>query len=477
MPPSAAETLAEIDVSTAREAPETDLCLGRVAQRLNRLAVLRATFRSLAVALLAASALAACAAWLSRDQFRLALGALALVVLLTVALSLRALRRRWSGPLEAARWVEAKVPLEQRLLTLVSARPTDASQRLWPELVTDNRTQLPRWRDDRLGIAALPANVLLLLASLVLAWLFLVPWYEESRSAPELPGRLATPPAQAPGAEGPGEAPAGLGAQSGFQDGTRGADEGSAPRGKIEGAPQTGALDELQSELAQNFERSLGGNAVLQDGGAKQGDGAEPEGERPAVAESGLGKSEAEEGGRVPDEQLARREQDDGTGQTVQQEGGAEGGAGAKARPGEGQRGRQSEQNERSAKKGDAQAGGRAAPGGDAPADGPLALGNEDGKKSHAGGAGAGSGKATEQLLAKKALTLDGGHHKARFSLTLGGIPGKAGSDGPKSMEAQPSSRIADAGVGPQEADRAVRHEEIPAEYEAVVKKIFKREP
>lgn len=476
MPPSAAETLAGIDVSTAREAPETDLCLGRVAQRLNRLAVLRASFRSLGAALLAASALAACAAWLSQEEFRIALAVLALLVLVIVALSLRALRRRWSGPLEAARWVEAKVPLDQRLLTLVSARPTDATQRLWPELVSDNRTQLPRWRDDRLGIAALPANTLLLLVALLAAWLFLVPWYEESPAPPELAGRTAAPPAQAPGAEGPGEAPAGVGTQSGFQDGTRGADEGSAPRGKIEGSAQTGALHDLQSELAQNFERSLGGSAVLQDGGGKSGDGAAPEGERPAVAESGLGKSEAEEGGLVPDEQLARREQDDGSGQTVQQEGGGEGGS-AKAKPGEGKGGRQSDQNERSAKKGDAQAGGRAAPGGDAPADGPLALGNEDGKKSHAGGAGAGTGKATEALLAKKALTLDGGHHKARFSLTLGGIPSKAGSDGPKSLEAQPSSRIADAGVGPQEADRAVRHEEIPAEYEAVVKKIFKRDP
>lgn len=466
-----------MDVSAAREAPETELCLGRVAHRLNRLEAQRAGFRCLAVALLAASALAACAAWLSQAEFRIALAVLACVTLLVVALSVRALRRRWAGPLEAARWVETKIPLEQRLLTLVSARPADAAARLWPELVADNRAQLRRWRGDHLGIAALPANVLLLLTSLVVAWLFLVPWYEESRSAPELPGRAPAPQAQAPGGEAPGESgPSGLGAQSRLQGGTRGAEDGAGPQAKVAGAATTGALAELQSDLAKNFERSLGGSTVLQDGGGKSGDGAEPEGERPAVAQSGLGKSEAEEGGRVPDEQMSRREQDDGTGQTVQQEGGGEGGS-AKARPGPGKSGRPSDPTEQNPAKGGAQAGGRAAPGGDAPADGPLALGNEDGTKAHAGGAGAGSGKATEELLAKKALTLDGGRHKARFSLTLGGAAGKSGSDGPKSMEAHPQSRIAEAAVGPQEADRAVRHEEIPAEYESVVKRIFKRDP
>ncbi len=40
-----------------------------------------------------------------------------------------------------------------------------------------------------------------------------------------------------------------------------------------------------------------------------------------------------------------------------------------------------------------------------------------------------------------------------------------------------PEFGIAEAAGGPQDADRAVRHEEIPAEYEAVVKCIFKREP
>jgi len=418
LPPSAAESLVTSDGSTGREAPETELCLGQVAHRLNRLAVQRAVFRSVAVALLAGSALAACATWLSPAEFRSALAVLGLATLVVTGLSLRALRAGWAHEIEAARWVERKIPLEQRLLTLVSARPGDASARLWPELVADNRAQLGRWGKERLGIAAVPGNVVLLLLALVAAWLFLVPWYEETRSALEMPA-------------GPG---------AGQQ-----AEQGSEAAGS-DGAAAPGAQARLQG------------------------------GTRGAVPESGLGKSNGEEGGRVPDETMARREQDDGTGQAVSHENGGEGGS-AKARPGTGERGRPSDPNAQTPAKGGAQAGGRAVPGGDDPADGPMALGNEDGKKSHAGGAGAGSGKATEELLAKKPLTLDGGRHKARFSLTLGGATGNAGSDGPKSIIAQPRSRIADPERGPQEADRAVRHEEIPAEYETVVKRIFKREP
>ena len=477
MPPSSAETLVTIDVSTGREAPETALCLAGVATRLNRLAVLRTVFRCLAVVLLAASALAACAAWLSTLQFRGALVALALAASTLVALSIRTLRQRWAHDLEAARWVEHKIPLEQRLLTLVSAPPGGSAARLWPELIADNHAQLPRWRADRLGISALPANVLLLLLALVAAWLFLAPWYGENAAPPEIPGKAVAHPQGDDSVDGAGDksSPAGPGAQAGLQGGTKGGD-GAGPQIKVDGTAPTGALDQLQSDLAHNFERSLGGSAMLQGGSGKAGDGDQPQAQRGAVGESGLGKSKAEEGGRVPDETMARREQDDGTGQAVQHENGGEGGV-AKARPGTGEHGRPSDPNAQAPTKGGPQAGGRAVPGGKDPADGPLALGDEKGEKSHSGGAGAGSGKATEALLAKNPLTLNGGRQTAHFSLTLGGATGNADSGGPKTMVAQPRSRIADVERGPQEADRAVRHEEIPAEYEAVVKRIFKREP
>lgn len=477
MPTSAVETPAAIDAFAGREAPETESSVARVAHRLNRLSVQRALYRCLSVALLGASALSAAAALLTTREFRIALGVLVLLVAVVVALSLRALRRRWADALVAARWVEHRIPLEQRLLTLISAPRESVGARIWPELVADNRVQLGRWSHERLGIAAIPANVLLLLVALVAASLFLVPWYGAQDAPLEIPGRPSAADQGAPGADG-GDGPgvAGPGRQAGFQPGTQGGEKGDAGQRQTMGGKGEGAVGALQNELAKNFERTVGGNAVLDGRSGKTGDGAEPQQKRGNVDESGLGKSNAEEGGKTPDEQLARREQDDGTGQAVAHEDGGAGGA-AKPRPGGGERGNPADAKAQKQAKGGPQTGGRPMPGGDKPADGALAVGNEAGRKSQAGGAGAGANKATEALLAAKPLTLDGGRQTARFALTLGGTPGKAGSDGPKSMEAQPTSRIADAAGGPQEADRAVRHEEIPAEYEAVVKRIFKREP
>jgi hypothetical protein len=476
LPTSAAETPAAIDAFAGREAPETELSLARVARRLNRLAAQRALYRCLAVALFGASGLAAAAAFLSAAEFRIALGALVLVVAVVLALSLVALRRRWADPLVAARWVEHKIPLQQRLLTLVSAPRENVAARIWPELVADNQAQLGRWSRTRLGISAVPANVVLLLAALITAWLFLVPWSVDGDGPLEIPGRPTAGNEGPPGPDGDASSSVkGPGAQARFQDGTKGAPGETMGEKQTAGGATAAAVGQLQDELAQRFQDSLAGSTMLDAGSGKPGDGAQPQGKRGEVDESGLGSSNAEEGGVVPDEQLARREQDDGTGQTVQHENGGAGGS-AKPKPGTGESGRPADANGQKQAKGGPQAGGRPIPGGDKPADGPLAIGNEDGKKTQAGGAGAGSNKATEALLAKKPLTLDGGRQTARFSLTLGGVPGK-GSDGPKSMEAQPTSRIADAASGPQEADRAVRHEEIPADYEAVVKRIFKREP
>lgn len=480
MPPRPAESLVAIDGSAALEGRETESRLGQVAQRLNRLSVLRAAFRSVATALLSASLLAACAAFLDPIAFRVALAALSALTVLVIALSVRGVRKRWATPLEAARWVEHKIPLDQRLLTLVADRGRDSGAALWPELEADNLAQLGRWSRERLGIAALPANVVLLLLAVIAAWLFLVPWAAETTSPLEVPGgSIAAQQKQQDPAEGDGggvaSKPISPEPQSPLQNGARPSTDGAGPQNRVEGAAAAGAIDQLQKDLAENFERSIGGQ-TLQDGSGKTGDGDEPQGQRGAVEESGLGKSNAEEGGRTPDESLARREQDDGTGQAVQHQDGGQGGS-AKARPGEGKSGRPTDPSKQAQAKGGAQPGGRAVPGGDDPADGPLALGNEDGNKKHAGGAGAGSGKATEELLAKKPLTLSGGRQSARFSLTLGGATDKPGTDGPKSIVTQPGSRIAEGQRGAQEADRAVRHEEIPAEYEAVVKRIFKREP
>jgi len=477
LPPGSADSLVAIDVSTGLEGPETEVCVARVAGRLNRLTLQRALYRSLGTALLAASALAACAAWLSPGAFRWALAGIAAATLLVVAWSVRAARAGWAGEIEAARWVERRVPLDQRLLTLVAARHAREA-RLWPELLADNRAQLPRWADARLGIAPVPASVLLLLAGVVAAWLFLVPWYDDAPEAAPAPAAART----AAQEDGPGGA-GGTGGAAGARPDPRSAVQGDASRvetgagaAEAQGAAP-GGVAELQKDLASSFERSLGGSAVLRDGSKPSDRDAPTAGERGDVAESGLGRSGAEEGGKTPDEELARREKDDGSGQAVGRAGGPEEGGGSRTRTGPGERGRDADPSSQTQAQGGAQGGARAVPGGDAPADGPLAVGDEEGTKKHSGGAGAGSAKATEALLAKKPLTLSGGRHSARFALTLGGTAGSAASGGPKSMVGKPASRIADVERGAQDADGAVRHEEIPAEYESVVKRIFERNP
>jgi hypothetical protein len=96
------------------------------------------------------------------------------------------------------------------------------------------------------------------------------------------------------------------------------------------------------------------------------------------------------------------------------------------------------------------------------------------------GGPGAGSGAATGSLLAAQPVTLMGAgqHQSARFGLTLGAASG-SGRDpsGERRAEVDPRGEIAEAARGAQGADRPVRHEEIPPEYESAIKRLFAREP
>ena len=79
-------------------------------------------------------------------------------------------------------------------------------------------------------------------------------------------------------------------------------------------------------------------------------------------------------------------------------------------------------------------------------------------------------------LLAARSLT-ENAHQRARFALTIGTgrRDAKPGSD--SGEQDDPRASIADVARGEQAAERRVRHEEIPAEYERVVKRIFAREP
>jgi hypothetical protein len=80
-------------------------------------------------------------------------------------------------------------------------------------------------------------------------------------------------------------------------------------------------------------------------------------------------------------------------------------------------------------------------------------------------------------LLAPKPLELTGGRAEARFALSLGAAPGSRSAAGAGEVPAEPESFIAAGERGEQTEAKSVRHESIPEEYEAVIKRIFERSP
>lgn len=141
--------------------------LDGVAARLNRLALQKALYRTLGVALIAAAVCGWTVSSLAPRPFA-ALSIMAGILVAVVAVdSVRQLRADWADRLGAARWIERKVELEQRLLTLVSA-PSDArSGRLWQELEEDNRLHSPLWQPSALRIPTIPTNFALLAVGLI----------------------------------------------------------------------------------------------------------------------------------------------------------------------------------------------------------------------------------------------------------------------------------------------------------------------
>jgi hypothetical protein len=442
--------------------------VARVAWRLNRLGLQRATYRSVAAVLFAASVAAVSAAYLAPVWFR-ALFALLVVVWLTVlTASVIRLWSHWARPVEAARWVEDRVGLEDRLLTLVTA-PADArGSRLWPELLQDNQVHLPRWKDARLDIPTVPWSLGALVIAAALAAIFLVPWGER-----ELPPPLGIP---SPSAFGPGALAEQVPGRDPPLPGNAVVHGGN---GAAEDAEQDGtalamaAIDRIQGELDERFRQSLGGQVMADEPDeAPSAEADEPTaGFRADAPEAGIGETESKPGGAQPAEGLARREDGATTGPAVKSlepSGGGRGGAGGKGP-------RKARPAKSGGEEGAGKAGRTAKRGGTG--DGPKAV--ADGKSESsagAGGAGAGAGKATGPLFADAPLTLSGGRKAAQFTLTLGAAPG-AGREGEEETEmlTLPQGHIAAGERGTQVADRNVRREEIPPEYEGIVKRVFER--
>jgi len=435
--------------------------LDRVAGRLNRLALQRAAYRTVGLGLLSAALLAPAALWLSERSFLTLIAALSAVCLAVGVGSFWMLRRRWARRAEAARRVEHEVDLDERLLTLVSAPEELRETPLWPELEEDNRRHLGDWQSEKLGIPAVPANVVILAAGLLAALAAFAPGGGDPRRPPPPPEFLqdvATPPRRSGAIPPPGTAEA------------EGSLSGAGDAGTDPSAAST--LSEVKAVLGERFARSMVASALGGGTQKEESDGEQATDMRGDLPESDLGESLNQEGGMTPPEGLGHIVQDDSDdgGETVRrfESGGGDGTTGS---------------SQGGVRRGDAPKQGLAE-GAPSSEDGDTAerdpddpvLLSQDANKVVPGSGGSGPGDApgTGPLLAKAPLDLAGGRATAHFSLALGAMADADDAEG-GTMESDISSYIAEGERGDQEADAGVRHESIPPEYETVIKRVFER--
>ncbi|MFM8411391.1 MAG: hypothetical protein ACKOCT_14070, partial [Alphaproteobacteria bacterium] len=368
----------------------------------------------------------------------------------------------------AARWVESKVDLDQRLLSLV-ATPEASRSALWGALEEDNRAALPRWADRPLGIPRIPAIAALPVAGLLAALLTLVPLSREPQSPPELATRE---PEVGGAADAEGDTqPSAVGAGTTQAPGPAGGGEGRSRT--IEGSAPGGR--EVREMLASRFERSVAGRAL----GPPPPAGARPPGSADDPPQAGtdakpggVGQSKNQPGGRPPDASLARLERGEGGTKTMSGAGG--GGSGTKPSSGGKPTGESRPAGPDAARDAKGQ-GGQPPRSSDGRQDAPVGDGDATGAKAPGGGgSAAGSGKGGAMLASHPLV--ENAHQSARFALTLGAGRRDAapGHDGTPD---DPHATIAEVARGEQAAERHVRHEQIPAEYERVVKRVFAREP
>jgi len=446
---------------------DTRSSLDQVRDRLNRIALQRAASVVVGSGLCLLAASGWLASRLSTGGFRLALAGLGATWLAIATRAAIALRDERADEETAARWVESKVPLDLRLVSLV-ATPEAARSGLWSALEDDNRDVLARWAGHPLDIPRFPAVAALPLAGLLAALLTLVPLSREPQSPPEL-ARRDTESGGGADASG-GEDPSAIGAGTAMAPGAPGGKEG---RGRtIEGEAAGGR--EVREMLASRFERSVAGRALgppppagtrppsPSDDAPQAGTDARP---------GGIGQTKGQPGGRPPDASLARLESGDGGTKTMG--GTAGGGAGTKPGPDGKPNGESRSSGSGASREGKER--GQPPRAGDGNQQAPVGDGGAKGARSPGGGgSAAGTGKGGAMLAAHPLV--ENPHQAARFSLTLGAGRRDAapGQDG---RPDDPHATIADVARGEQAAERHVRHEQIPAEYERVVKRVFAREP
>ncbi len=444
--------------------------LHAVATRINRTAIVATAARAIATGGFGFCAVAIASDVVPAGFFGYVLAALLSGVGLALLLEMRALRRDWAGQRSAALRIEERVPLDQRLLTWVSAAGASAGTRIWSELRQDNEAHFKVWRDSDLGLAPLPLGPTLL-AALALAAVTMIllpaepppapPEMQHAQAEPDASGEpLLARPAEPRTDGGTGGAAPGDAMPPGAQDGSM-PDEGTFP-GNITG---------LQERLGETWKSSLAARAL--GGGRDGGTGEMAARFRGDLPETDIGSQDSQEGGVLPPDNMAHLVEDDGQGQAVRPldgEGGEALGAGAEGgRPGESRGANPA-----------VEGAGRPADGAPDGADPGATMTSEGGAPvGTGGGPGAGDAPASQPVLAAAPLDLTKRHAQARFALALGataGAPAAEGDDPGEELAARPLARIAELDATDQESEHEVRHDPIPAEFAPVIGKLFERD-
>jgi hypothetical protein len=408
-----------------------------VRRRSNRFVLQRAVFTGGGAFLLTFALLVGLAFLLSETSYAFGAWALLFSLAVVLAVSLRNARRAWMLKSDAALRIDRRAELQDRLATLASAPVVARRSQLWDVLLHENLGLLPRWEPRRFQPRATPRSVWFFLASFVVAFL----------AARELPRR---------GPQG-GEVPSGaVGDASTAQ--TESPEDETLP-GDGASAPGWSLWSDLPEDLRQ---------AILGSRATRNYSGNIPQKTRPLDRERGgpaiAGSRMASNGGPVrsapADPDAARFA---GQGKAGKQPPAAPGTGRESVNPG--------------------QAGAPPIRG-----DAPKALdGIESGRprnaaspsREHAaknsgssgsGGAGAGSGADKDGLFGERH---EPGKATGSFALNLeamrSGESSKEGED--DSPAALPASRLAED----QRLDDAVRRAQVPAEYEAIVQRLFNR--
>ncbi len=407
-----------------------------VRRRINRFVLERVLFVAGGALLLAFAVLVGLAFVSTQTQFALGLWGVFSLLALVVVSTLRMARRAWMPKSGVALRIDRRAELQDRLATLASASAQARGSRLWDVLLHENLGLLPRWEPRRLQPRAMPRSIWFFALSIVLALL-------ASRELPRRGHRAAEPfhaggEAAAPEDEDVAEE----GAAS---------EDAKAPtwslwndlpedlRQVILGSRATRNYAGNIPEKTQPLDRERGGPAIA---GRRMASNGGPVRSAPADADAARFAGQSRAGTPPPASTGASRQSE------------RPGGASAQPIRGDAPKALQGVESGRPRNSASL-------------ARAPRAK-NDGGSGS--GGAGAGSGGDKDGLFGERQAP---GKVTGSFALNLdalrSGEPSREGQD--DSAAVAPSTRLAED----QRLDDAVRRAQVPAEYEAIVQRLFNR--